>query len=310
MAGVRMRLGRLRRRVRARAAGKFRLATRRARILPSFLIIGAQRAGTTSLFDYLLQHPDVCGPLPGGEVWWSGKELHFFDDRFWRGISWYRAFFPTVVRRRAARLRGGDLVAGEATPYYLFHPLVPEGVAATIPTVRLIALLRDPVERAWSHYKIMRRSRREPLSFDDALAAEEDRLAGERRRLLTDPRFHAIHHRDHAYVARGLYAEQLERWFEFFPRDRLLVLRCEDLRDRPSDVYREVLAFVGLRPYAPARFEYRNRSELVHGKPGPRQPLDPAIRARLEERFAEPNARLYELLGRDFGWRSARAPAR
>jgi hypothetical protein len=252
-----------------------RLATRRARILPSFLLIGAQRAGTTSLFYYLRRHPHVARPVT--------KEIHFFDDGFWRGVDWYRSFFATSAQQRLARLRGGDLAAAEATPYYLFHPAVPERVAATIPSVRLVALLRDPVVRAYSHYRKMRRM-------------GPERLAGEEERLLADPRYRSSHHRRHAYVARGLYADQLERWLEHFAREQLLVLRSEDFFERPADVYAETLDFLWLRAWQPPDFEPRN--------PTSDPPLDPALRSRLEERFAEPNARLARLLGREMGWTS------
>jgi hypothetical protein len=290
---------------------RIRVATGPLRIVPTFLVIGAQRAGTTSLFDYLLRHPDVRGPLAGGDqVWWTGKELHFFDERFWRGLNWYRSFFPTVFSRNARRRTGKDLVVGEATPFYMFHPLVPERVAASIPEVRLVALLRDPVERAWSHYKIMRRSRREKLSFGEALEAEPDRLAKERERLLTDPKFRSLHYRHHAYFARGLYAEQLERWLDHFPREQLLVLRAEELHERPADVYRTVLEFLDLRPHELKHFGRRNRSALRHGKPAQNPDLDPSIRDLLAERFADPNARLAELLGENFGWTSSRLAER
>src|SRR5207247_1968770 len=146
-------------------------------ILPSFLVIGAQRAGTTTLFNQLLRHPDVCGP-GGAGVSWARKEIHFFDERYYLGANWYRTFFPLAATRRVSRLRGGDVQAGEATPYYMFHPLVPERVAATVPEMRLFVLLRNPVDRAYSHYQMMARSNRENLSFEDALAAEEERLAG------------------------------------------------------------------------------------------------------------------------------------
>lgn len=291
-------LARARRRLR-RPARRYRVATRHLRILPSFLIIGAQRAGTTSLFDYLTRHPDVAGPRASkGDVFWS-KELHFFDDRFWRGLGWYRSFFPLALSRRVARLRGGDMVASEATPSYLFHPAVPERVAATLPDVRLIALLRDPIERAYSHYQLMVRTGRETLSFEDALAAESERLAGEVDRILADPRYTSHRYRHPAYVARGMYADQVERWLAHFPREQLLVLRAEDFLARPAEVYAETLDFLGLRPWHLDDFTPRNRK--------PYTAIDPAVRALLEERFAQPNARLARLLGRDFGWESAAA---
>jgi hypothetical protein len=298
---------------------RFRFATRRARILPGFLLIGAQRAGTTTFFDDLLRHPELVGPLGGDAVAWARKEIHFFDERFGRGTDWYRSFFPLESRRWAARRLGRDMLAGEATPYYLFHPAVPERVAATLPDVRLIALLRDPVARAYSHYEMMRRTGREKLSFEEALAAEEERLAGVEEQLATEPveltksghRIH-YHHRHHAYFARGLYADQLERWLDHFPREQLLVLRAEDYFVRPEELYAETLAFLHLRPrplgalkkrvttaspgHPWSRREKRNRASY--------EPLDPAVRAELAERYAEPNRRLARLLGRDFGWGS------
>jgi hypothetical protein len=279
---------------------RFRHATSRARILPSFIIIGAQRAGTTSLFDYLGRHPDVASPTAVAEdIAWS-KEVHFFDDRFARGLDWYRSLFPLAVRRRYARARGRDLVAAEATPYYLFHPFVPERIAATLPDVRLIALLRDPIERAYSHYQLAHRKGREQLSFEEALAAEPERIAEDEPHL-GDPTYRSRHHRHHSYLARGLYAEQLERWFAHFPREQMLIIRSEEFLAKPAETYERVLDFLGLRPWRLEHFEQRNVGSYA--------PIDPALRARLEEHFAEPNARLERLLGPEFAWTRATRPA-
>ncbi|MGH3038414.1 MAG: sulfotransferase domain-containing protein [Gaiellaceae bacterium] len=252
-------------------------ATSRARLLPSFLVIGAARSGTTTLFYYLSQHPDVARP--------ATKEIHFFDHNYWRGVDWYRGFFATSV---------GDRVAGEATPYYLFHPAVPERVAATLPDVRLIAILRNPVDRAFSHYRKMRRHGKEPLSFRKALDAEAARTAGEQERLLADARYRSRELHRHAYVARGLYADQLERWLTHFEREQLLVLRAEDFFARPREVYAQTLTFIGLDPFDPGELRARN--------PRPQKPLRPGLRARLEKRFSEPNERLAQLLGTDVWW--------
>lgn len=285
----------------------------RAKILPAFLVIGAQRAGTTTLFDQLLQHPDIQGPVKSrGELTWARKEIHFFDERFLLGANWYRSFFPLAVSRRWARARGGDIVAGEATPYYIFHPLVPERVAATIPDVRLIAILRDPVERAYSHYQMMWRSKREELSFEEALEAEAGRLASEaeleagttRFRIGTGERRKHYHHRHHAYFARGLYADQLERWYAHFPREQLLVLTMEDLSSRHAETIGHALDFLDVRPLDLGSPPQANRAAY--------EPMRRETRAELERRYAEPNARLAELLGRDFDWaaESETAPAR
>jgi Sulfotransferase domain len=283
------------------ARRRFRYATRKRRILPSFLIIGAQRAGTTSLFRYLLAHPDVAGPSGGDPAVWWAKEMHFFDEKFAKGVDWYRSFFPLSATRERYRRRGHDLQTGEATPYYLFHPAVPARVAVTLPDVRLIALLRDPVERAYSHHQMMSRTGREKLGFEEALAAESERLAGVEKALMSEavqvlPSGAWAHHehRHRAYFARGLYAEQLERWLEHFDREQLLVLGTENLLSRPAKTYADVLGFLGLREWQLESFPEHNKK--------PYSAMDPEVRALLQDRYAEPNARLVELLGRGFEW--------
>jgi hypothetical protein len=294
---------------------RFRAASARMRMLPSFLIIGAQRAGTTTFFNQLLRHPHICGPSGTG-VAWARKELHFFDEHIDRGPNWYRAFFPLATNRGLARLRGGDLQAGEATPYYLFDPLVPERVAAILPDARLFVLLRDPVDRAYSHYQMMRRANREHLSFEAALAVEEERLGGgEELKVGTaseadqDER-RKSHHRDHSYFSRGLYADQLERWLAYFPRSQLFILEAEHLFAHPSEIYPEALDFVGVRKFelealpvkattGPPGEWYSKRTTRNQAK---YEQMGPETRAELEERFAKPNARLTELLGREFRW--------
>lgn len=252
-------------------------ATARGRPLPDFLVLGAQKAGTTALYAYLRWHPGITGP--------SWKEVSFFDRHWWRGEQWYRGHFPLRARGR---------LVGEASPSYLFHPLAPERVRAVVPRARLVALLRDPVARAYSHYQHEVALGREPLSFEDALAAEEERTRGEVERLVADPRAFSRAWWDHTYVARGLYAEQLERWYAVFDRSQLLVVRTEDLAERPAETYAEILAFLGAEPHALA--EYPRVFERSYA------PLAPGTRAALAERFAEPNRRLEELLGRPLGW--------
>jgi hypothetical protein len=282
---------------------RFRRATAKHRMLPTFIIIGAQRAGTTTLFFYLRSHPDIEGPKPAdSSVSWP-KELHFFDEYFAKGVDWYRAFFPLERSRARARSEGHDLITGEATPYYLFHPLVPERVATTVPDVRLIVLLRDPIERAYSHYQLMVRTGREKLSFEEAVEAEPKRLAGaedllalKEQRGPSGARKHH-HHRHRAYVGRSMYAEQIERWLQHFPREQLLAIRAEDFSADIPGVYSQALDFLGARAWAPKRFRARNIGGYA--------PIDPGLRARLEDRFAESNDRLAELLGWKETWGSA-----
>jgi hypothetical protein len=252
-------------------------ATARWRPLPDFLVIGAQKAGTTALYAYLRWHPEVTGP-----AW---KEVSFFDRHWWRGEAWYRGQFP---------LRAGERLVGEASPSYLFHPLAPQRVRSLAPQARLVALVRDPVDRAYSHYQHEVALGRELLSFEDALAAEEERTRGEVERLVADPRAFSDAWWDHTYAARGRYAEQLERWLAAFPREQLLVVSSEELGERPAETYASILAFLGAAPHTLA--EYPRVFERDYA------PMQPETRAALAASFAEPNRRLELLLRRRFPW--------
>jgi Sulfotransferase domain len=251
-------------------------ATASLRPLPDFLIIGAQKAGTTALYAYLRWHPQITGP--------SFKEVSFFDRHYARGERWYRAHLP--VRRTG--------LVGEASPSYLFHPLAPERVARMLPRARLIALLRDPVDRAFSHYQHEVALGREQLSFEDALAREDERMEGEVERMLREPAYFSHAWWNYTYAARGRYAEQLERWFEAFPREQLLVLLTDELAADTAAAYRRVLDFLGAEAQELAA--YPRIFEREYGG------MDPNTRARLEQRFAQPNRRLAELLGRELPW--------
>lgn len=259
----------------------YRSWTAPLRGLPSVLILGAQRSGTTSLFNYLVQHPDVLAPL--------GKESHYFDLRYARGIRWYRGRFPY-----ARRMRSGALTL-DASPYYLMHPLAPRRAAELLPEARLIALLRHPIDRAFSHYQHAVRDGREPLSFAEAVAKEPERLAGEEERLRSEPDYISYNHRHYSYLRRGVYVEQLRRWGEHFPRSQLLVIQSERLFREPAAVTAEVHAFLGLRPYRLEQYEPFLRGGYNRGIP-------PELRAELARQFEPRNRELYEWLGEEFDW--------
>jgi Sulfotransferase domain len=251
-------------------------ATASLRGLPDFLILGAQKAGTTALYAYLRWHPEITGP--------SFKEVSFFDRHYAHGERWYRAHMP--VRRSG--------VVGEASPSYLFHPLAPARVAQMLPEARLIALLRSPVDRAFSHYQHELALGREQLTFEDALAREDERMQGELERMLADPSYFSHAWWNYTYAARGRYAEQLERWYAAFPRERVLVLLTDDLASDTAGTYRRTLDFLGVSERALE--SYPRIFEREYGE------MDQGTRARLEQEFAEPNRRLADLLGRELPW--------
>lgn len=256
------------------------------RLLPDFLIIGAQRSGTTYLYNNLSRHPCIMPALT--------KEVHFFDVRFERAMDFYRAFFPLHLWKDIQQMRHQPLLTGEASPYYIFHPHVPGRIAKTLPQVKLVALLRNPVDRAYSHYHHERRKGVETLSFEDAIEHEAARLAGEEQRLQCDERYTSYNHQHYSYLARGIFVDQLVRWLHVFPQEQLLIVQSEQLYAKPAAVLGQVLEYLGLPAWQPKAF-YRPNSP---GYPT----MNSQTREHLAAYFRPHNHQLYDYLGTRFGW--------
>jgi hypothetical protein len=279
------------------------MATRRAtadlRLRPTFLVIGAQRSGTTSLDDYLAEHPAVLSAVV--------KEVQYFHRHYEKGERWYRSRFPLAARARLVRRRVGVPPAvGETSPDYLFDPRAPARVHAFDPRMRLVAVLRDPVERAYSHWRMEVRRGREELSFEEALDREESELDRELALLLRTDGYREVPFRI-SYVARGRYAEQLERWLELFPREQLLVLTSDELGADPAEAMSRISRFLEVPDWHAEQYGRRS----VQGE----ALMPPETRERLARAFAPHNRRLEELLGRELGWakpteEAPRAPVR
>ncbi len=256
---------------------ELRIRMGQPRALPDAVILGAMKSGTSSLHNYLVQHPGVIEPLR--------KEVHYFDVNFERGERWYRAHFGREAEP------GLNL---DSSPYYLFHPAVPRRLHDLLPDAKLIVLLRDPVRRAYSHYWHEHDKGREALSFEDAIAAEAERLGNSEQRLGDGTLEHSREHQHFSYLARGRYAEQLERWFAVLPRSQFLVLRFEDLAREPLAALNTTLDFLGLPRAASVSLEARNTRTYP--------PMADATAARLREYFEPHNQRLEALLGRPMHW--------
>lgn len=260
----------------------YRLASARSRRLPDFLILGAQRSGTSSLHAYLAQHPEIISGL--------GKEIHFFDgglnpdvDNYELGLDWYRAHFPRARERTRTF---------EASPLYLFNPLAPSRIRALLPNVRMIVLLRNPVERAISHYYFQKSKGREPLDMREAFSEEESRL----RRSWLQRDYKHKEFVIHSYKARGLYVQQLERYFACFDRQQLLVISSERLLADPARQLRRIYEFIEVDP------SFTNSDLSPRNVGRNRAQIDGEIRHELEQYFYEPNQALYDLLQEDLGW--------
>jgi hypothetical protein len=271
-----------------RGVDQFGELTSGLRLLPSYLIVGAQKGGTSALYEYLVRHP-----LVGRS---TNEEVQYFSLNYARGTAWYRGHFPTVARAALVRGRyGRELVTGESSPYYLFHPHALERVRELLPDARLIVVLRNPVDRAYSQYNHSCQIGVEPLeTFEAGLAAEPARLEGELEKMAAEPFYNSFSHYNHSYLARGLYVEQLERLYRVFEERQILLETAEDLSMHTDAVYARTLEFLGL----PVRRLSRYPRQNVRRYP----PMRPETRRRLIEYFSGPNERLYAFLGRDLGW--------
>jgi hypothetical protein len=263
-----------------------RRATAALRALPDFVVIGAQKGGSSSLYWHLASHPDV---MPA-----SKKEVHFFDRNWTRGVRWYRAHFPLEAARLLRNAAGRRVLVGEATPGYVFHPQAAVRAAGTLPAARFVVGLRDPVARAHSHYQMMVRRLQETRPFEAVVAAELREFDALRARLESDPAAYTEDVHRATYLLRGLYLDQLRRWHTHVGRERLLVLVSEEMRADFPGAYARVLDFLGLAPWVPERFAEYGRAT--------REPLDPVLRDELAAFFRPHNEALAAYLGRPLPW--------
>lgn len=247
---------------------------------PDYLIIGASRSGTSSLYEYIIQHPDVKPAIT--------KQIHFFDKYFDRGIAWYKGCFPFNIKTKK------NFITGEATPYYLCHPLAPSRISKIIPNVKLIVLLRNPIDRTYSHYKMEFSRKKEDLSFEDAIAKENERLTGEIEKTINNPKYLSNHFPTHAYIYSSLYYDQIKIWLNFFPREQFLFIKSEDMFEHIDKIYNQTLTFLGLSPFR------LNNYETV--RKGNYSIMNNITREQLKKYFQPYNEKLYHLIGRDLKW--------
>jgi hypothetical protein len=253
--------------------------------LPHFIIAGAPRSATTWLHRVADRHPAIAMAKP------VAPEPKFFlvDELYERGLAYYSAtWFAGLPERR---------LLGEKSTNYLESRQAAARIRRDLPEVKLVFMLRNPVDRAWSNYRWSRQNGLETLDFATALAREEQRD----REVDTSLRYA----RPHAYFSRGCYADLLEPYFAQFRRDQILVLRSEEGMRDPAGLAARLHGFLGVEPRAGDALQVGGENAALES-----EPLDPALRRALAERYAEPNRRLAALLGPDFELWSTEAPRR
>jgi len=258
-------------------------------VLPDFYIIGAAKCGTSSLYDYLLQHPDVQPAFT--------KEPRYFDKYYDRGENWYRVCFPFKIHKYFLKtiFRRG-FITGEATPRYVDHPHAPKRLKKLTPNAKLIVLLRNPIDRAYSNYNMRAEADTESLSFKDAVKQEKQRTKGEFEKMLKDGNYYSRDYYHYSYLHRSIYVDKLKRWMSIFPKEQFLFIQSEEFFKNPSEVYNKVLQFLELSPHDLK--EYKKVGAAKYKK----LTINPDLRKQLVEYFRPHNQRLYEFLGTDFHW--------
>ena len=262
------------------------------RMLPSFLICGGQRCGTTSLYRALAAHPVVLKAV-------LHKGVHYFDTSYSRGLDWYRAHFPLLrTAEKIAERYGVPARTFESSPYYMYHPQAAARIARDLPYARLIVLVRDPVERAYSqHHHEVARAFESEREFGAALALEPARLHRQEERLAVDPDYYSFAHQHHAYRARGEYARYLSAMAQHLGRERIHVVESERFFTDPEPVYDEICEFLGL----PSDME-RPVFERHNARPRSSD-MDPGLRRELRAHYQPHDEALAGWLGHTPIWR-------
>ena len=265
----------------------YSLLTSSLRAMPDFIIIGAAKCGTTSLYNYLIKHPNIKSAFQ--------KEPSFFNKHFDKGISFYKSQFPFY---------GQDFITGEASPGYFSYPPAPQRIAKLLPSVKLIVLLRNPTDRVYSlyHHKLKYLGDKDSYSFKEAISKEPERLDKELERIINcqnyfnSKNYYQLYKKyyHHAYLQSCVYIKFIKQWLNIFPREQLLVLKSEDLYNDPVNTYEQTLQFLNLPEHDLQGYKKHNSNYYPK--------MNTATRSYLIEYFQPYNKILSEYLKIDFDW--------
>jgi hypothetical protein len=250
--------------------------TATSRVLPKFLIIGGVRCGTTSLYYDICKHPSVEKA--------AYDEIGFFDDNYHLGIDWYRSMFPTEKKMNKIQKETGFCVTGEDTPFYIWNKSAIEKIKNLIPEIKLIVILRNPVDRAYSNYHLSVREGNENRSFKDAIRNDIKFINYKKHNNeeLTNFDFKK------SYIAKGLYYDQLINWFNTFDKKQISIVFTEDLRDNPEDTMQTIFKFLQLPFFSIKKYEKQKMSDY--------NDMEKEIRMELSRYYESYNEQLFELI--------------
>jgi len=253
------------------------------RVLPDFLVIGVGRSGTTSLYYYLDQHPSIVKS--------SYDEIGFFDDNFHLGLSWYRSMFPTIFTRFLTKLKTKYFMTYEVTPWYVRRPWTARRIKKIFPNIKLIIVLRNPVDRTYSHYYL---STQNDEKRDFTAVIKEDMKNISQWNITEKNDSYFSNQVQNSKLARGFYYEQVIPWFELFSKEQIMIISSEDLASKTQSTLREIFSFLGLPMYDIKNTEKVNVSKYSK--------MDQETRNLLIDFFRPYNEKLFEYLNREFDW--------
>lgn len=252
------------------------------RSLPQVIIPGVQKGGTTSLFHFLAQHPSF-----GNQKY---KEIHFFNRSYGRGLNYYKAAFPLGINKSSINKK----LFIDASPDYFDNPSVPKKVRKYLPDVKLVFLLRNPIDRAYSHFQMIKSLGYEDSTFEQAIYMEDERLSSIMSKINSDDNYYNIYEAYYNYLSKGYYAIHLNRWLKYFSKSQMLVIESEDFFKNPQYVYKEVTDFLGIESHKLDDVSPKNTRSYSN--------IDPLLRSKLQKHYKVHNESLYKLLGKDFSW--------
>ena len=256
------------------------------RVLPDFIIIGVGRGGTTSCFHYLSQHPSIIGS--------AYDEIGFFDENYHLGINWYRSMFPTKFLKKKIVNKYGKCLTYDVTPSYIRKPWVARRIKELFPEIKLIVILRNPIDRAYSHYHLSLRSGSEKSSFEEI--TEEDMKIFQKfentNSMIDDEYFRNYIAKTH--LGRGFYAQQLKIWFELFDRKQILILSSEELSTKTNETMNKIFQFLDLPKY--------EIPDIVKQNTGDYSKMKTDTRKKLILFYSKYNQDLFKLLNQKFDW--------
>ncbi len=254
------------------------------RVLPDFFVIGVGRGGTTSLYHYLSQHPCITKS--------AYDELGFFDDNYHLGLNWYRSMFPTKFHKEKIIKKFGKFLTYDVTPSYIRRPWITKRILENLPNSKIIVILRNPVDRTYSHYHMGKRNGNEKRTFEDVVESDKKNIQKNEDMPKNKNYFQSVV--ENSYLARGFYEEQLQTWFNFFPKNKLLVISTEELASYTDNTLEKIFRFLGVSNHKINDLTKRNEAKYP--------PMNPDTREMLLDYFRPYNEKLYLLLGCRLDW--------